>query len=187
MLLGCQLVTVSAVVTEWQRARVRDWTDSTLAERIAYVLEFRKLSLGQLGKDAALSKATISRLRGGQREQGEPKSIHKIATATKVDERWLASGVGQPVVPESIDVDALPVNLRTLVEGSPPGTYSKDELRQAAMYRDLKGRDLTEELWRDYLLSLRREARRMEHELAALRVVHDDPVERRKARKVRAP
>lgn len=181
MAIGCQPVTVSAPVTSWQRGGVRDWNDTSPGERLEHVLTLRRLTLGALARLTGLSKATISRLKSGDRAEGATSSWRAIATATKVDLEWLLSGAGQ--AEEPIDTEALPNNLRELVDGAELGTYSTAEVKQAAMYRDLRGRDLPPSLWHEYILGLRREAKLIDVELAAARprVVQDDPVEAKKA------
>jgi transcriptional regulator with XRE-family HTH domain len=96
----------------------------------------------------------------------------------------------------ALDLDALPPNLRSLVEKSAPGTYADAEILQAAMFRDLKGADLTEEEWHKYIMWLRAAADRVDGEAKmraagfevapALRVVTDDDIETEKAQRAAA-
>jgi transcriptional regulator with XRE-family HTH domain len=185
MAIGCQLVTVSAAVTGWQHAwAVRDWTQTTLAERFTYALELRDKSLGDLARATGKPKATFSRIKSGDRPQGEPETQRLIAEHLRVSLEWLSGGQGEPDLDAPVDPEGLPNGLRELVD-SAPGEYTAKELRQAAMYRDLFGRDLPPETWRLYLAELRRAAKLVALELPAgakgPRVVHDDPIEARKA------
>lgn len=170
---------------------MRDWTESSLAERLNEAMKLRSFTLGELSRRTGMAKGPLSRLVNGERVEGSPASLRKIADATQVSYEWLSHGRGQPVAPAPrLDTDALPNNLRELVEASHPGTYSEIEVRQAAMYRDLKGRDLPQALWHEYILGLRREAKLVDAELAAAtgtipksraRVVTEDPVAERRA------
>lgn len=86
-----------------------------------------------------------------------------LAKAAGVSPAWLAYGMGSPE-----DVAAtLPPQLAALVARLPKSTYPAKLVEQAAFVRDLIGqKDLSEELWRDYLDGLRREARRLALEVA---------------------
>lgn len=85
---------------------VRDWSASTLAERLDHLRETRqaptedeKPTQNAFARQLGMEGATYTRLRQrgeGERFSGEVATLYKIATKTGVSFAWLATGEGQP-------------------------------------------------------------------------------------------
>jgi transcriptional regulator with XRE-family HTH domain len=75
----------------------RDWTGTTLGERVRFLAEREGVSLNKLGKRAGLSSSVISRL---SHDSGplhrSPETLDKLAGAWAVSVEWLIYGRGQP-------------------------------------------------------------------------------------------
>lgn len=72
-------------------------SSGSLAERLTYILELRKLSARQLSLMAGLNKGHISTILNNEERQHLRSDIaYRIAYAAKVSLSWLAEGVGEP-------------------------------------------------------------------------------------------
>jgi transcriptional regulator with XRE-family HTH domain len=75
----------------------RDWSQSTLAERIAFMCEETGLSQNKLGAPAGIAGGVMSRLANKQKHSaGRPETLRKLADAHAYRFEWLADGRGQP-------------------------------------------------------------------------------------------
>ncbi len=75
----------------------RDWSDSTLADRVSYLLEALAVGQNELGRRAGLEPGPMSRLANkALKVGGAPESLGAIATAAGCSFAWLALGEGQP-------------------------------------------------------------------------------------------
>jgi hypothetical protein len=89
-----------------QNSDVRNWSGSTLAERLDHLRETRQVprpgksaSQNEFAAQLDIEGGTYSRLRErgvGVPYAGEVKTLYKIATALRVSFSWLAIGQGQP-------------------------------------------------------------------------------------------
>jgi transcriptional regulator with XRE-family HTH domain len=75
----------------------RDWTGTTLGERVRWMAEHEGVSLNKLGERAGLKSGAMSRL---SRDSGEvhrsPETLAKLADAWSYSVEWLTYGRGQP-------------------------------------------------------------------------------------------
>jgi hypothetical protein len=147
-----------------------------IAQRFNQVLALGRVeNASAWGTAAGLNRAYVSavleKVRKGSIGDIGVVNLYALARAAKVSPAWLAYGIGQPddEVPDL--VLTFPENLQTLLRRIPPGTYPDALLRQAVMVLEITGEtDLSEDTWRDYLDSLRKEARRVGLEMASLRL-----------------
>ena len=73
----------------------RDWSNSSLGERVAYVCELRGWSLNKLGEEAGIASGPMSRLsRRTEVTAGSPDTLKRIADAGVVSVMWLMFGRG---------------------------------------------------------------------------------------------
>ncbi len=73
----------------------RDWTTSSLGERVEHVCALRGWSLNKLGEEASLASGVVSRL--ARREAtvaGAPDTLARVADAAGVNVLWLMLGRG---------------------------------------------------------------------------------------------
>lgn len=97
----CQAGAVDGVAAddpqEQDSAVSRDWTSTTLGERVRWLAEHEGVSLNKLGERAGLRSSVMSRL---SRDSGEvhrsPETLDKLAGAWSVSVEWLTYGRGQP-------------------------------------------------------------------------------------------
>lgn len=97
----CQGGAVDGVAPDKQRVHAadvgRDWTGTTLGERVRFMAEHEKVSLNKLGERAGLKSGAMSRL---SRDSGEvhrsPETLAKLADAWDYSVEWLTYGRGQP-------------------------------------------------------------------------------------------
>jgi transcriptional regulator with XRE-family HTH domain len=86
----------------------RDWTDSTLADRLRYLAEREGVSISRLGEQAGLTRAAIHRM--AKDESREVKrfagTIDKLATRWNVSSEWLFYGRGDPDRPTTVEQKA---------------------------------------------------------------------------------
>ncbi|KYG11244.1 hypothetical protein BE21_08235 [Sorangium cellulosum] len=75
----------------------RDWTRTTLGDRVQYLAEREGVSLNKLGARAGLGSGAVSRL---SRDHGplnrSPETLDKLARACGVSVEWLTYGRGDP-------------------------------------------------------------------------------------------
>jgi transcriptional regulator with XRE-family HTH domain len=73
----------------------RDWTSSSLGERVAYICELRGWSLNKLGEEAGIASGPMSRLsRRTEVVAASPETLVRIADAAGVSVLWLMFGRG---------------------------------------------------------------------------------------------
>ena len=73
----------------------RDWTTSSLGERIEYICQLRGWSLNKLGDEAGIASGPMSKL--SRREEtvaASPETLARIADAAAVSVLWLMLGRG---------------------------------------------------------------------------------------------
>ena len=144
----------------------------TLADRISWVLDNGRVANASAWCEKAHVARTYLATYMSRARQGNPSDVSlqvavALAKAAGVNFTWFALGLGSP----DDDGAALPANLGALLKRLPPGTYPPALIRQALVGREVIGeKDLPEEIWRDYLDGLRREARRVGMEEAARRL-----------------
>lgn len=77
---------------------VRDWTGTTLGERVRYLAEAKGVSISRLGEQAGLNRTAIHRM--AKDTSAEVKrfagTIDKIARTWNVSSEWLFYGRGDP-------------------------------------------------------------------------------------------
>lgn len=146
-----------------------------IAERLQAVLASGRVENASswataAGLNRAYVSAVLEKVRKGSIGDIGVVNLYALATAAKLSPAWLAYGVGQPgdEVPELL---TYPSNLLALIRRLPPSTYPEALIRQSVMILEVIGeKDLTEETWRDYLDSLRKEARHVGLLTASLRL-----------------
>jgi transcriptional regulator with XRE-family HTH domain len=76
----------------------RDWTATTLGERVRYLAERNNVSVSALGVPAGLNRAAMSRLANDKSSEVKRFSgtIDRLAQAWNVAPEWLFYGRGQP-------------------------------------------------------------------------------------------
>lgn len=76
----------------------RDWTATTLGERVRYLAERNNVSVSALGVPAGLNRAAMSRLANDKSPEVKRFSgtIDRLAQAWNVSVEWLTYGRGQP-------------------------------------------------------------------------------------------
>lgn len=73
----------------------RDWTTSTLGERIHHVCELRGWTLNKLGEEAGIASGPMSKLSRHPEVTGAtPETLARIADASGVSVLWLMLGRG---------------------------------------------------------------------------------------------
>jgi transcriptional regulator with XRE-family HTH domain len=82
---------------------VRDWTDTTLGERVRYLAQAKGVSISRLGEQAGLNRTAIHRM--AKDTSPEVKrfagTIDKLARTWGVSSEWLFYGRGDPDRPAS--------------------------------------------------------------------------------------
>lgn len=79
---------------------VRDWTTSSLGERVLHAASLRGWGINQFGEKSGLTGGPVSRLsRRTERYAGAPETLLRLAIAASVSPQWLAFGLGQPEEP----------------------------------------------------------------------------------------
>jgi transcriptional regulator with XRE-family HTH domain len=97
----CQAVAVRGIAPDDLRDQAagvtRDWTGTTLGERVRFMADNEGVSLNKLGERAGLKSGAMSRL---SRDSGEvhrsPETLAKLADAWGYSVEWLTYGRGQP-------------------------------------------------------------------------------------------
>lgn len=137
-----------------------------IRERLKAVLKRTGWSARRLAREAGLpSESHVSLIIRGTIGKGiSVETVERIARAAAVDFRWLATGEGDP------DAGEFSQNLRTAVD-SQPGRWEKHLIQQAVLLRRMISEDPTPEQWVEYLDMLKRETRRVQLEINALRDV----------------
>ncbi len=74
----------------------------TIGERIFEARKMSGLSAALLGEKAGLSKAIVSMLEGGQRENPHVNTVSAIAKVLGVSVEWLISGIGPEPKSEAV-------------------------------------------------------------------------------------
>lgn len=74
----------------------------TIGERIAQARSLSGLSAAALGEKAGLSKAIVSMLEGGQRENPHVNTISAIARVLGIRVEWLIDGTGAAPDPKAV-------------------------------------------------------------------------------------
>lgn len=77
------------------RPEAKDWTKTSLGERVEHICQLRGWSLNKLGEEAGLASGVMSRL--ARREAtvaGAPDTLAKVADAGGVNVLWLMLGRG---------------------------------------------------------------------------------------------
>jgi len=77
------------------RGGERNWTETSLGERVEYVCALRGWSLNKLGETAGLASGVMSRLaRRDKNTAGAPDTLMRVADAAHVSVLWLMLGRG---------------------------------------------------------------------------------------------
>lgn len=78
----------------------RDWTTSTLGERVRHLAEARGVSISHLGERAGLNRAAIHRMAKDTAVQSRrfAATIDKLVSTWSVSSEWLVYGRGEPDV-----------------------------------------------------------------------------------------
>jgi transcriptional regulator with XRE-family HTH domain len=98
-----------------QHVRVRDWTTSTLGERVKHMGELRGVTLNKLGEKAGIKSGPMSRLsRMGVRTGGYPATLQRLAFAWEIDLDWLVDGRGTPEKPRPVKDERSPNRARAI-------------------------------------------------------------------------
>lgn len=129
-----------------------------LLERLNYVSK-KFDSARALCSAAGLSHSYLgtltTRLRRNPNAGIDGLAAVQIAHAAGVSVTWLLTGEG----PRD---QAVPPNLAALLRVLPKDTYPDVVVRQALVMGAAREQDLSQDIWRDYLDGLRREARHLE-------------------------
>ncbi len=73
----------------------RNWTETSLGERVEYICALRGWSLNKLGEAAGLASGVMSRLaRRDKNTAGAPDTLMRVADAAHVSVLWLMLGRG---------------------------------------------------------------------------------------------
>jgi transcriptional regulator with XRE-family HTH domain len=90
----------------------RDWTLTTLGERVRYLAEREGVSVAKLGERAGLNRAAMSRLSRDTSPvvRRSSETIDKLARAWNAPTEWLIYGRGDPARPaaEPVPPDPFP-------------------------------------------------------------------------------
>lgn len=78
-------------------ATVKDWTTTSMAERLIWMTEHFGVAARQLSKQAGLSFQHAQQIISGEQSGMKGPSATRYADRWKVDLRWLISGTGQPL------------------------------------------------------------------------------------------
>lgn len=145
---------------------------SGIGERIQWVLDSdRVASASAWCVKAGLPRTYISafmfRERQGQTSDMGVNTAVALARAAGVHPAWFVLGAGEPDELNAL----LPPNLARLLASLTTDAFPDKMVKQALLLLDVIGeKDLPEDVWRDYLDALRKEARRVGLELAAARL-----------------
>lgn len=95
----------------------------TLADRLRYAREYRRLRSNQLNNLAGLASGYTSRIESGERLQPSAEHLSKIAGALGVRLQWLMQGTEPMIEAASAGVSSLP-NLERCIATRPEGRWS---------------------------------------------------------------
>lgn len=149
----------------------KDWSKSSVGERIAYLTELRGVTLNELGRRAVppIASGPMSRLsRNPLRDGGASNTIRRLADAWEVEFAWLAFGLGD-VEKAVTSVPVVASGLAHLEEQFPNLAEASRELRGRVSREALTGArsmalaspaDLEVGTWVQILVSLDRSLRR---------------------------
>lgn len=120
----------------------RNWTTSSLGERIEHICEIRGIGVNELGRRAGFPSGTMSRLKGKTAQSaGKGATMARIAEAGHVRLEWLSTGQGpvEESVDETVPVSSSGQRLRLLRELPDWPTLVAEAKRQR--------RDIQEPYW----------------------------------------
>lgn len=92
---------VTQLIDPVQDARVaerKDWTNSSLKERLTWAMGRKHIGTNELGEAAGLTGSAVSKLATRtEAVAGQAATLLKLSTALDVSPAWLAFGLGQPL------------------------------------------------------------------------------------------
>jgi hypothetical protein len=141
LLVCCQDVADDAPASDVQHVVMRDWSTSTLGERIHHMCTVRETTLNKLGEKAGIKSGPMSRLgRKTVRVAGAPETLQRLAHAWDFDLDWLVDGRGNPEKLRAASADRYP-NRAAAIEiarmgGMPSAVLDRASAEVLDLYQD---------------------------------------------------